>query len=226
MKITCRIDSDLLDRAEEEAFHILLEQRLAFNDRWYTRPSVIKAMSFLRILGLSISVLGALISIVAVTMTPAWCPAWMQFEIFILIFVLAAFLFYYLPSIDRSIKDRVKNISINSCMKLAGKCVKAARNAVPYQAEYEIKGDLISYYRGSNDVWELAWSRRLKGVVIHGESITIFFRKWTSIQPVMIVLHEDFSCIEQVLTDLNIQIKRHGGMVVGQYNQVQKTSYA
>ena len=183
-------------------------------------------MSFLRILGLAISVLGALISIVAVTMTPAWCPVWMPFEIFILVFIVAGFLFYYLPSIDRSMKNRVRNISINSCKKLAGKCVKAARKAVPYQAEYEIKGNLISYYRSSNDVWKLAWNRRLKGVVVHGESITIFFRKWTSIQPEMIVLHEDFSCIEQVLTDLNIQIKCHGGIVAGQYNQVQKYSHA
>lgn len=209
MKINSSIDSDLVDHAEEEAFQILLKQRLAFNDRWYSRPSVIKAVSLLRVFGLSVSVLGAVISIMAVTIKPAWCPAWLHAEVFILFFMLAGFLFYFLPSVDRSIKSWVNHTSIKSCKKLAGKCVKAARKAAPFQAEYDIKGDLITYYRGNNDVWKLAWCRRLKGVVIHGEATTIFFRKWTSIQPLMVILHEDFSSIEKVLTDLNIQKEQY-----------------
>lgn len=207
MKIKSNIDLRLVDRAEEEAFQILLKRRLSFNDRWHSRPSVLKAVSILRIIGLSLSILGALITIVSVTVKPDWCPTGLKAGVFILFFILAGVLFYFLPAFDRSIKGWVKKTATNSCRRLAKKCVKAARKAAPYEAEYDIKGDLISYYRGQNDDWQLAWSRKFKGVAIHGKSTTLFFRKWTSIQPIMVVLHKDFDTFEKVFTDLNIEFR-------------------
>jgi len=206
LKIKCYIDSGLVERAEQEAFQILLGQRLSFNDRWYARPIVKRLVPILGNLGLLLSILGIIVSLYTVVVRPGWCPAALQVESLIVFFIFAGFLFYYFPSVDRAIKNWVKNISIKGCKKLARKCVKAARKAAPFQAEYDIKDDLITYYRG-NDVWVLAWSRRLKGVAVHGESTTLFFRKWRSIQPIMVVLHEDFSSIAEVLNDQGIEFK-------------------
>lgn len=207
MKIKFNIDLDLVDRAEEEAFQILLKQRLSFNDRWHSKPSAIRAISLLRIIGLLLSILGVLLSTVAVTIKPDWYLTDFEAGVFVLLFILAGLLFYFLPAFDHSIKNWVKKTATNSCRRLAKKCVKAARNAAPYEAEYDIKGNLISYYRGQDDNWQLAWSRKLKGVAIHGKSTTLFFRRWTSIQPTMVVLHKDFETFANVLADLNIEFR-------------------
>lgn len=207
LKVKFSIDIDLVDRAESEAFEILLNQRLSFNNRWYSRPSVVKAMPVLRMLGLVLSMLGATLSVFIVTTKPAWCPAWLLSGGLTLFFILAGALFYFFPVVDRSIKNWVKNVSIKGCRKLSKKCVKAARKAAPCQVEYDIKGDLITYYRGKDDDWKLAWSRKLKGVAIHGESTTIFFKKWTSFQPIMVVIHTNFEAFEKVFKDLNIEFK-------------------
>lgn len=206
LKIKSAIDTDLVDRAEEEACQILLSQRLAFNARYYSRPLLVKTMPVLRVLGLGLSLAGAVL-IIAVIAKPGWCPAWVHSWLYLLFFLLAGLLFYYFPAVEQTIKNWVKHRSYKGSKKLAKKCVKAARKAAPFQAEYEIKGDLISYYRGQDENWSLAWSRKARGVAIHGKAVTIFFRKWTSIQPVMVVLHRDFSVFEKVLTELDIEYR-------------------
>jgi hypothetical protein len=47
----------------------------------------------------------------------------------------------------------------------------------------------------------------LKGVAFHGKFATVFFRKWTSFLPIMIILHEDFHPIESVLANLHIETR-------------------
>jgi hypothetical protein len=133
--------------------------------------------------------------------------AGIQTEFYIVFFIITFLLFYFLPSVEGSIKNWTKKRTINTCKKLAKKCVKKARKLTPFQAEYDIKGDLISYYRGQDDVWKLAWSRRLKGVAIQGQSATLFFRKWTSIQPTIVILYEGSSPLETILSHLNIEFR-------------------
>ncbi|MGB5397346.1 MAG: hypothetical protein WBN96_09365, partial [Gammaproteobacteria bacterium] len=207
MKIESTIDAALIDQAEEEAFQILLAQRLSYNERWHARFASMRLMSVLRILGLLLCMLGLVLSVIAVFCSAGVCQAGFKSGIYILVFILAGLVFYFLPSLDSIIKSRVKNMSVNGSRKLASRCVKAARKAVPFRAEYDIKGDLVTYYRGKDDNWKLAWSRKLKGVAVHGKSVTVFFRKWTSIQPIMILLHEDFTAIKSVLTEHTIEFR-------------------
>jgi len=47
----------------------------------------------------------------------------------------------------------------------------------------------------------------LKGVAFCGKFATVFFRKWTSFLPIMIILHEDFHPIESVLANLHIETR-------------------
>jgi len=207
LKIESTIDSALVDQAEEEAFQILLAQRLSYNERCHSRFASQRSMSLLRILGLSLCLLGLGLTGIAVLCSSDVCQAGFKSGMYILIFILAGLLFYFLPSLDSVIKNRVKNISVKGSRKLARRCVKAARKAVPFRAEYDIKGDLVTYYRGKENDWTLAWSKKLKGVAVHGKSVTVFFRKWTSIQPIMILLHEDFASIESVLTEHAIEFR-------------------
>ena len=69
----------------------------------------------------------------------------------------------------------------------------------PFEAEYEIDDELISYYRWKDNIRTLAWSRKLSGVAIHGSSVTLLFKKWTSVTPSMVILHQNFDAIKHVL---------------------------
>ncbi len=205
MKIKSHITPDLIDSAEQELFQILLNQHQSFNDRWYSSPIVNKVIPILRVIGILGSLIGAVLCFFLVK--SSGYIAGIQTEFYIVFFIITLCFFYFLPSMEGSIKKWTKNRSIINCKKLAKKCVKKARKLTPFQAEYDIKGDLITYYRAKDDVWKLAWTRRLKGVAIHGQSATLFFRKWTSIQPTMVILHGDFSPLETVLSHLNIEFR-------------------
>jgi hypothetical protein len=104
-------------------------------------------------------------------------------------------------------KNWAETITIKNCRNTSNRCIKKARELAPYQAEYVIKENFITYYRGKNDILKLVWTRELKGVAIYGKSTTIFFKKWTSIQPTMVILHENFYPLEAVLTNQPIDFK-------------------
>jgi hypothetical protein len=205
LKIKSHITSDRIDSAEQELFQILLKQHQSFNDRWYSSAIVNKVILILRVIGILGSLIGAVLCFFLVK--SGGYIAGIQTELYIIFFIITFLLFYFLPLWQESLKNWTRNRSTNTCRKLAKKCVKKARKLTPFQAEYDIKGDLISYYRGQDDVWKLAWSRRLKGVAIQGQSATLFFRKWTSIQPTIVILYEGSSPLETILSHLNIEFR-------------------
>jgi hypothetical protein len=69
------------------------------------------------------------------------------------------------------IKNWTEQRTIKNCKKWTTLFTKKARELAPYQAKYIIKGDLITYNRGNS----LAWTKKLKGVAIHGQSATLLF---------------------------------------------------
>ncbi len=207
MNIKSNITTDLADRAEDELFQILLKQHIAFNARWHSSPFTIKAKQILRVIGIACCILGAALCIYMKFNTQHHLGR-VKTEDYILFFFGILFLFYYLPTIDITIKHWIKSRSIKNCRKLAKKCVKAARRLAPFEAEYNVRNDLITYYRNKDGNWELAWPRKLNGIAFHGQSTTLFFRKWASIQPTIVILHEDFSLLNNALRKLNIDFKR------------------
>ncbi|MBL1142774.1 MAG: hypothetical protein HND53_12160 [Proteobacteria bacterium] len=207
MKIKSDIDSEFLDAAEQEIYQILLNQHLSYNDRWFSSPFIVRVMTLLRYIGICLSLLGITLTIYVLWNKPVWCPLWINLNYLALTFILFLVIFYFMPSIDSSLKQWSRNYAFKNCKKIAGNCVKEARKLAPYLAEYEFKANTISYYRIKSDVSTLAWTRKLKGVAFHGKRATVFFKKWTAFIPMLIVLHEKFEPVEIILDNLSIDTK-------------------
>lgn len=213
VKIEYEINPELVTRAEQELYHILLQQRFAFNSRLYANKTLNNVIALLRLFGLVVTVLMAVLLLLFYgwyTITTSFSKEGAGYTI---LFIILAFIFYYLPELEKKAKKLSRKLNQRGCKKLAARCVKKAKKLAPYEAIYEIKGDLITYYRAITDdknlSWELAWSRRLKGVAIHGEYVTAVFNKPSSVQPVIILLHYDFGFFENIFSELHIEVKTH-----------------
>ncbi len=207
MNIKSEINADFLDEAENQIFDILLTQRLAYNDRWANNPLFLKITPLLRKFGLAASLLGVLLCIFSIVVSVHWQLCSAGPFVFILFFILFGIIFYLLPKFDEKIKVAIRNIAFRSCGRLAKKCVVKGRKEAPYIAEYDIKGGCIMYYREKGGKLKFAWMRKLKGVAIQSDSATLIFRKWTSIGPTIIILHNDRESVKNALSQQSIACK-------------------
>jgi len=206
ISIKSLVDSSLLDEVEDECYQILYQQRLLYNERWYSSAFFTKSISLLRWAGLLLSLLGALLCLFYLVY-PSSCPRWLIAELYLLLFVIIGLVFYYLPHLHARKLPQLKKAGSNGCKKLAKRMVAKARKYAPYDAEYCIKGDLVSYFRGKDKQWQQLWSRRLKGYAVISEHATVFFRKPTSIQPTMLILYDSHDVTESVLMELGLPYK-------------------
>ena len=208
--IKSQIDLEFLNEAEKEIYEILLKQHLSFSDRWYSNKFLRGTSSVVRLFGLVVSLSSFAFCVYVIVMTPSWCPAWESIGFYTLAFLVLALVFYFLPSFETAIQQWGRNYAPKSCRKIANMCVREARKHVPYMAEYNIKDNKITYHRVKNDNSKPAWSRKLKGVAIHGRLATVLFRKFTSFSPKMIILHNDYVPIQYVLNSASIESKVMG----------------
>ncbi|HEY5601713.1 MAG TPA: hypothetical protein VIM41_01240 [Gammaproteobacteria bacterium] len=206
ISIKSLVDSSLIDKVEQECYQILLQQRLLYNERWYSSMLFTKSTSLLRLIGVLVSSLGVLVCVFYLVY-PSSCPKWFFAELYLLFFIATGWLFYFLPRIEIRIITRLKNAGGKSCKNMARRLIAKAKKLVPYDAEYTIKGDLITYYRGKNNNWQQVWSRRLKGFAIVSKHAILLFRKPTSIQPTMLILYENNEIMESVLKELGVSYK-------------------
>lgn len=202
----CPVDSGFLEKVEQECYQILLKQRLLYNERWYSSTIFQKTISILRLTGGLFSILGVLVSVFYLVY-PSVCPKWFLAELYVLFFIIAGLFFYFLPRIQARMLPRLKNSGGKICRFMARRSVATAKKLVPYEAEYTIEGDLTTYCRGKDGGRQQVWSRRLKGFAILGKHATLFFRKPTSLQPTILILHGDNEILESVLTELKIPYK-------------------
>jgi len=206
-EITTSVNSDLLNKSEKEIFEILLNQHLSYSNRWYSNLFVTKVVPALRIVGLIGSLLGIGLCVYIIINKPEWCPAWANINLYTLTFFLLFILFYFFPRIHNFIVNWNRGYAYKNCKKIAAKCVRQARNQVPYIAEYKIDNDKITYYRVKDEVSKKEWTRKLKGVSFQGNNATVFFRKWTSFIPKIVILHEDIEPIKKALNNAQIEVK-------------------
>ncbi len=209
-KLTFDIDEEFIRQAEDDIYRILLQQRRQFNQRWQNHKTMNKVKVFLRYLGLLLCVAGALICAGSLFLGMAWDHrVWPLWSLLVL-FVLLAWFFIKNPVLEQRAKKWTERVSQKSCRKLAKKCVKQADGMVPFQAQYEIKGNLISYYRKqpeadeTSEHWQFVWNRKMAGFAVHSRHATVFFKKERSIQPTIIVLHHGASEVQRILSSLNI----------------------
>ncbi len=213
-KLTATIDRDLLSQAETQIYELLLIQRRAFNQRWQHNPTMKKIKPWIRYFGLGLSILGLLLMWVLWFGGFGWVFKPSQQVPLSLVFVLLLVLYYYLPRAEQAMQRWTDRVSQKSCRKLAKKCIRQADKTVPFEAQYEIKGDLISYYRRQEHTadepsWEFVWNRRLQGHAMQASKATVMFKKNTSIAPKIIILHEQAEPLADLLKQLKISVQAH-----------------
>lgn len=205
LKFNSAIDAEFLDRAEEELYQILIERRMAFITRWYSGVFFTRIRPLLRTVGLVLSVMGIGLCLVALLLSPNWCPAFFQAELFLVLFVFLGLLFYFMPVFEMRMKAWSETNALKNCRKMAVRCVRDARKQAPFEAEYKVENNKIVYSRVKGEDLQQVWSRPLKGIAAHGETATLIFRKEKSILPAMVILHESFSQLETLLRQQDIQ---------------------
>ena len=185
---------------------MMYQKRLLFNERWYSSKFFTSVLTLLRWTGLILSLFGLLLCIFYVVY-PSSRPKWLFAELYILFFITTGFIFYFMPRLNARYIAWLKKVGDNSCKRMARRLVAKARKQVPYLAEYMFKGDLVSYYRSKDEQWSQVWTRRLKGSAVMGEHVTLFFKKTTSLFPIMLILYDNNDALELVLKDVGIEYK-------------------
>jgi hypothetical protein len=194
------VDAALLDRVESECDAILWHQRQRYNQHWYQSRQFTRVTTGLRIFGLVVSGLG-----IAVSLYYLVCRQFLPQWLFLVFFVLAGIFFLFLPKLQARIVRRMQKAGRPACRRMARRYVGRARKRAPFEAEYTIRGDLVSCYREKDGLHKQAWSRRIRGYVFVGEHVALVFRKPSSLFPRMLILGSDPEALAAALDDLGIE---------------------
>ncbi|MEM1370099.1 MAG: hypothetical protein AAGG02_19260 [Cyanobacteria bacterium P01_H01_bin.15] len=201
MKFRVSVDLNLVDTAEEELFQILLYQYSSKISGLMASVQNIqeKVFPILRIVALIASGLGILLSLLI---------SWRGYFVF---FIIAFALFYFLIPISRKLDryiDKFHRFAGRKVCRFAAKrAFSKAREFLPYQAEYEFLGATLQCYREKAENTELYWSKALNGVAICGDSVAVFFEKWRSVSPTIVVLYSDCFQLEPALRAYSFPFK-------------------
>jgi len=200
------IDQPFIDQAEQEIFQILMSQHQIYLNDWNTRfrPK-------LRMFGLGISLFGLVVSISTIVYlkvkygdTTCLNTSITQLSLYAFLMLVLGAIFYLLPQKPKTISGWAMKAAIRNFRKIAGNCVKQAKKSLPFTAEYDIDAESISYYRSQHDERRQAWRRKLKGIAVHASLVTLFFKRRTSMSPIMVILHEDFAQLKPALEQQEI----------------------
>jgi hypothetical protein len=215
LSIKSQVDSALLDRIEQECSQILYQQRLRHNERVVAFFLSTKIGKVLRPMGLIASLVGFVLGAFLVA-TSGVKTGQLSSGLTTVFFLVTAVFFYYLPRLEAWYFSRVRILGKKSCRRLARRVVKKGRKIVPYEVEYDIKGDLASFYRHNAGHWKLVGSGRLKGYAIVGKTITLVFRKPKSLFHKMLFIHESSEDLEGVFKDVKLSYTRVDGQATSQ----------
>jgi hypothetical protein len=90
--------------------------------------------------------------------------------------------------------------------------VRAARRLVPFELDYDLKGDLLVYSRGKDGAWRLVWHRVLRkfqphGLAVQSASVTAIFRRPSSLVPSVVILQQSREWPATVLREIGITLE-------------------
>ena len=127
--------------------------------------------------------------------------------------VFSAFIVFMLlqPRLEGPLRDwsfRVASLGIG---RTVARVMREASRLAPFEADYELKGDLMVYCRGKDANWRLGWSRNLGkirpgGHAVQAESLTVLFRKPTSVLPWAVILQQGREWPAAVMQELGIAV--------------------
>lgn len=202
------VDSQHCARAADELYAMLLRQDLSFVQRWDSNPASIAVVKIARAMGILAALLGIALTLgFGILGTPDWAtpPDWA----FLPVFVVGLVCFYQLPRIHALIHAWMRRFREKSCRRYAKRLVLAARQHAPFDAEYELKDDCLTYVRDKNGSRQLAWQRRLskyknRGLALQGTTVTAIFRRPTSFTPSVVILRDGSGWLASVLQDAGV----------------------
>jgi hypothetical protein len=89
--------------------------------------------------------------------------------------------------------------------------MRVAKRFAPYEADFDLKGDLLTYARGKEGEWQYAWHRKLskfraRGIAVQSDSVTVVFRRPTSLVPSMVILHDNPQRLRDALQEIGVAI--------------------
>jgi hypothetical protein len=205
------VDAACCQRAADELNAILREQERAFVTRWHSSKLTRAVVKTARAAGMLLSVLGlALCVALRYFDTRSWSTQpslW-----FIPIFVAFIPVFLFQPGIERRVLEWALGRADRRARRNAERAVRAARRLAPFAADYDLKGDLLVYSRGKDGAWRLAWSRMLgkfqaRGLAIQSASITVVFRRRSSLIPSVVILQQNPEWPASVLREIGITLE-------------------
>jgi hypothetical protein len=205
------VDAAYCQRAADELNAILREQERAFVTRWHSSKLTGAVVKTARVAGMLLAVLGlALCVALRYFDTRSWSTQpslW-----FIPIFVAFIPVFLFQPAIERRVLEWSLGRADRRARRNAERAVHAARRLAPFAADYDLKGDLLVYSRGKDGAWRLAWSRMLgkfqpRGLAIQSASITVLFRRRSSLIPSLVILQQNPEWPASVLHEIGITLE-------------------
>jgi hypothetical protein len=205
-RIRLAVDAAYIERATEELFAMLLHQENGFRERWYGSPGFQRLQKVLRGVGLGVTLLGLALCL--------WYVIEIRRSLFIefslALFIAFALIFFFVPQLLFKVRAWGARQSELRCRTRARKVFRPALKLAPFEAEYDLKGDLVVYSRCKNGEWNVAWHRKLSkfrtGVAMQSGRMTAIFRKPRSFLPAVVILHERPDQIGEVLSAAGIAI--------------------
>ncbi len=70
----------------------------------------------------------------------------------------------------------------------AKRMLKVAKRTAPFNAEYDFRGDLLTYYRTTDTRSELGWARRIAGIRYGGNGFVLIYKSAKSFYPNTLIL--------------------------------------
>jgi hypothetical protein len=205
------VDASHCQRAADELSGILREQERAFAARWHSGKLMSTAVKTARAVGMSLAVLGlALCAGLLYFDTRSWStqPSFWFIPTFVALFL--ALLLQ--PRLGRHTREWSLGLADRRARRNAERAVRGARRLAPFEADYDLKGDLLVYSRGKDGAWRLIWSRMLgkfqpRGLAIQSASVTVIFRRPSSLIPSIVILQQSREWPASVLREIGITLE-------------------
>ncbi|MFZ6731898.1 hypothetical protein ACO0LG_08245 [Undibacterium sp. Ji42W] len=200
MHLQVQVTADFGTALEIELAAMMHERLTAFRQRFRRSKFQLRMQSSLKYvvaLGLSLSV--AMIYLDSISRQ--------SIKIDIAFFILFSLIFFLTWDMEKFIARRdnlVKPYWGWLARSGASSMLRMAKKTWPFTAKYELRDDIIAYYRITSTGSKLAWTRSLKHCYLSGQHATLFYKKETSLYPYILIMHEAPQELAQYLDALGL----------------------
>ncbi len=191
---------DFCAALESELTALMYERLIAFRQRY--RHSKLQrgaqaSLKYITALGLCLSVAMIYFDYVS----------GQSIKLDIFFFILFSIIFFLTRDMNKYIAKSNKLLDPSyrwSARTRAASMLRMAKKTLPFKAEYELRDDAITYYRGGSTNKKPAWTRTLKHYYLSGQRATLLYKKETSLYPYILIMHESPLELAQYLDALGV----------------------